>query len=637
MEQIRLEDPRHTKLVELVKNSFQLSYRYVQPRYQKWEEADQMDRSYVDVSAVDDKGKKLNPFDRTVYIPISRAIKDVIVTYFYNVMLGARPFIPIDGRGPEDVKPAKIQEIVLDYQMEMQNIHLVIYRFLNDLIRYGYSNIKVTYGRIWKWINRMQPVMRGFPFSHTEYERVQEQILSYEGPILNTGDVYRSFHDPRTTIGDIRAGQFMGWVMKRSYYYLKKLEGNPYFNLEYLRQISREDQFKDETSGGKTRWEALGMTDPENLVSEEALDKMNPTYTLRETAIELIPKKYGLSESNQPEIWWLTTLNNQLLIRADKMIFDHGTLPVVAAEYDYDGVSMFNQGFYESIKGLQDLLNWLYNSHIDNVRRAVNIRSIVDPEYVRIRDLLNSNPAQMVRLKKSLPLEMKDIKSVFMQLPVIDVTQGHLQDANLITDLMQRKAHTPDALQGIESEIKRTATEIAKTTSSGVNILQTLATIIWAQGMKPMAEMCVQNNQQLLSQRRFYRIIGDYAKDLIQVDPLYAGGSIPAIQAGPEDIQGLFDYPVRDVNLPIKPSDNAEIWVEVFQAAGNNPFISQQIDIWWIFKNMCESLGIKNIDDARLVQPGMMPLPNYQVMPDQQIAQQAQAGNIMPMPQPPIQ
>ncbi|MBW2411895.1 MAG: hypothetical protein JRF72_19035 [Deltaproteobacteria bacterium] len=356
---------------------------------------------------------------------------------------------------------------------------------------------------------------------------------------------------------------------------------------------------------------------------------MNPTYQLRELAIELIPSKFGLSESKQPEIWWLTTANNQLLLRAERMICDHQTLPVVAGEYDYDGYSLFNQGFYESIKGLQDLLNWLYNSHMDNVRRAVNIRSIVDPDYIRLRDMLKSNPAQVIRLKKSLADDNLNINQIFHQLPVVDVTQGHLNDAQGITELMQRKAHTPDALQGIETEVKRTATEIAKMTSSGVNILQTLATVIWAQAIKPMAEMCVQNNQQLLSQRRYYRIIGDYAKDLIQPDPMYAGGRIPAVAAGPEDIQGNFDFPIRDVNLPIKPSDNAQIWAEVFDRASTNPLISQRIDVFWIFKQLCDSLGVKNIDDARIDQ--MAAGMNFQVMPDQAIQAQAQAGNIVPM------
>lgn len=628
MEPIRFEDPRHKKIVQLVKDSFQLSYKYVEPRYKKWEEADQMDRSYIDPSAVDEKGKKLNPFDRTVFVPMSRAIKDTILTYFHNVFLGNRPFIPIDGRGPEDVKPAKMQEIILDYQLEQQNIHLLFFTFINDILKYGFGNVKTTYGRVWKWISRMQPIVRNFPFNHTEYERAKEQILTYEGPILATGDAYRSFHDPRVPVGHIRTGQFMGWVLKRSLFYLKKMEGNPYFNLEYLRQIGKEEIFKDDMSGGRSRWESLGLTDPENTVTEEHLDKMNPSYTLREIAIELVPRKYGLSESNRPEIWWLTTANNQLLIRADQMIFDHQSLPAVAGEYDHDGYSLFTPGFYESIKGLQDLLNWIYNSHIDNVRRAVNIRSVVDPEYIRIRDILNSNPAQVIRMRKSLPEEVRSIDAIFKQLPVVDVTRGHLQDAQLIGDLMQRQAHTPDTLQGIESEVKRTATEISKLASSGVNILQTLATVIWAQAIKPLAEMCVQNNQQLLSQRRYYRIIGDYAKDLIKADPLYAGGQIPAIQAGPEDIQGNFDFPIRDVNLPIKPSDNAEVWADVFKAASSNIIIAQRIDIFWIFKQMCESLGIKNIDDARIDQ---MQLPRFNVMPDQQIENRVQAGDLVPM------
>ena len=310
------------------------------------------------------------------------------------------------------------------------------------------------------------------------------------------------------------------------------------------------------------------------------------------------------------------------------MICDHQTLPTIAGEYDYDGYSLFNPGFYESIKGFDNLLNWLYNSHIDNVRRAVNIRSIVDPEYIRIRDLLKSNPAQVIRMKKSLADERLNINQIFQQLPVTDVTQSHLNDANMITELMQRKAHTPDALQGVETEVKRTATEIAKMTSSGVNILQTLATVVWAQAIKPLAEMCVQNNQQLLSQRRYYRIIGDYAKDLIQPAIEFPGS--PAVLAGPEDIQGNFDYPVRDVNLPLKPSDNAQVWADVFQASISNPLITQRIDIFWVFKQLCESMGIKNIDDARIDQLGAANV-NFNILPDQQIQDQAQAGNMIPI------
>jgi hypothetical protein len=115
-------------------------------------------------------------------------------------------------------------------------------------------------------------------------------------------------------------------------------------------------------------------------------------------------------------------------------------------------------------------------------------------------------------------------------------------------------------------------------------------------------------------------------KELIETRQEYLGG--PAVLAGPEEIQGIFDFPVRDVNLPTKPSENAQVWADVFTAAASNPLITQRIDLFWIFKQLTESLGIKNIDDARIDQMNT----NFQVTPDEQILDQAQRGNVVPMP-----
>ena len=89
---------------------------------------------------------------------------------------------------------------------------------------------------------------------------------------------------------------------------------------------------------------------------------------------------------------------------------------------------------------------------------------------------------------------------------------------------------------------------------------------------------------------------------------------------------------MRDVNLPLKPSENAQVWADVFEASVKNPLITQRIDIFWIFKQLCESMGIKNIDDARIDQMAAANM-NFQVTPDEQIMNQAQAGNIVPMGQ----
>ena len=135
MEQIRPEDRRHKKIIQLVQDCFELSHDSVSKRYDKWEKVDQMDRCFIDTGEKDAKGKKKNPFDRQVYIPISRAVKDVLLTYYFQVFFGKRPYFQIDGRGPEDVAPAKRMEVVVDYQCERQRFTLVGYNFLNDVIK----------------------------------------------------------------------------------------------------------------------------------------------------------------------------------------------------------------------------------------------------------------------------------------------------------------------------------------------------------------------------------------------------------------------------------------------------------------------------------------------------------------------
>jgi hypothetical protein len=642
LNQIRKEDRRHQKLVQLVQDCFQMSYDAVSQRYSKWEKADQMDRSYVDVGETDSKGKKKNPFDRTVFIPISRAIKDVLLTYYYQVFFGKRPYFQLDGRGPEDVTPAKRMEIVLDYQCERQRFSLIGYNFLNDILKYGYGNIKALFAREFKNTFRTVGQSQVFPFPHKTYERQPTQVLSYEGPHFLCSDPYMTFHDPRVPTSQLQSGQYVGWAYQRSGYYLKKMhQQGVYFNIEYLNTVGKETKLEQVQFGGNERWRTMGLGDQDLAHLQTGMpDKANPMYVIREIVIEIIPQKYGVSESRRPEKWIIATVNNQLLIRCERMPYDHDMFPNVAAEYDYDGYSLYNPGFYEGVEGLQDLLNWLYNSHIDNVRRFLNDQIVFDPSAVEVKDLLSPHPAKLIRLKKKLYEQNIPISSVIQQLQVSDVTQSHLKDADLISDLIQRKAHAPDNMQGVETTIKRTATEIAKMNTASSTILQTQGQVIYSQAMVPLAEMLVMLNQQLLSEPRYYRIIGDYSKEIIQPDPRFMGGD--AIFVGPEEIQGYFDFPVQDGTLPMRAQDNVQNWIQILELAQQIPTLGQRLDLWWVFKQAAQGMGVKNIEDAEIQMPGMVPgipggIPpvanvNAQVLPDEQIANMAQAGNVIPLP-----
>lgn len=616
---IEYSDPKHAKVVEFADRCFKASYDVISQRHKGWEKADKMDRSFIDVTETDEKGKKKNPFERQVYIPHSRACKDTIKVYWVSTIAGKRPVIRLHGRGPEDVKPAKLNEIVLDYQAERQRLLLVIDTFINDILKYGIGSIKDTYGREWGTTFQTQSRMQYFPYPHETKSRVEKRFIKYEGPIFDNNDPYSYYPDPRYPHSKAGQSQFVGFEYDRSKYYLiRKQREGVYFNIDQLFRINPSGtgtQSGDGSAGKTARNSIRGVS---SGGTENNLDQTNPHYNVKELWAEASPKDLGIGDSTYPRQWVIAVADDKVLIRLEENQYAHGEKPEVRAEFDRDGYSAFNLSYYEGVEGLQDLLNFLYNSHMDNITGYLNNMMVVDPEFINMADLLRPGPRRLVRLNKSLVDTNFHISQVLHQLQLGDVTKGHIRDASAIMDLMQRQSHTPDALQGMETEIKRTATEIAKVSNAGGNHLSHGAMMIYAQAMVPLAEHAVLNNQKFLSEERYYRIAGDYARELIQGDPRYTGGK--GIMIGPDELQGLFDFPIDDGRLPMRPEENAEIWMRMLETVGKIPPLQQQIEVFAIFREFVRSMGVKNIDDFRI---------KANVVPDEQIERMEQSGDIV--------
>jgi hypothetical protein len=156
-------------------------------------------------------------------------------------------------------------------------------------------------------------------------------------------------------------------------------------------------------------------------------------------------------------------------------------------------------------------------------------------------------------------------------------------------------------------------------TAGGSNILGTWATLLYAQALIPLAEMAVMNNQQFLSEERFYRIVGDYAK-YVQTEPDPRAPGMAGAMIGPNDIQGFFDFPIDDGRLPVRATDNAKVWSQVFKIIATTPPIQGEIDVFAVFKELAQSMGVKNIDQFRL---------RAKVLPDEAVARAEEAGDIV--------
>ena len=93
----------------------------------------------------------------------------------------------------------------------------------------------------------------------------------------------------------------------------------------------------------------------------------------------------------------------------------------------------------------------------------------------------------------------------------------------------------------------------------------------------------------------------------------------------PEDIQGFFDFVPVDGTLPIDRMAQANLWKELMGGLRMMPpQIAQEYDWTRIFAWVAQLAGLKNISQFKV-----------QVVPDAQLQQQAQQGNVIPMPQRP--
>jgi len=201
-----------------------------------------------------------------------------------------------------------------------------------------------------------------------------------------------------------------------------------------------------------------------------------------------------------------------------------------------------------------------------------------------------------------------DVRSVIQQLPVADVTGRHLQDAEVIGQLIQRMTGVTDNVMGmINPGGRKTATEVRTSSSFSVNRMKTLAEFYSAGGFGDFAQMLVQQTQALISQERYYRVTGDRADDQ----------SAQTVLVRPEEIQGFYDFVPVDGTLPIDRFALANLWREMLVSFSRVPGVMEGYNIPAIFGWIAQLAGMKNIKQFRM-----------QAVPDGMLQQQVQAGNV---------
>ncbi len=623
---LRPASQEHQRLLKEVYTRALESSREMSKRYDSWRKVDKTLTAYVKLDNTEEHIKSVD--DRkpvSIVVPYSYATLETILTYFVTAFL-ENPIFKYEGSGPEDIVGAILLEKVIEQQTIQFKTALALHTMFRDSLSYGMGVVTPTWDRKWGWKAVVQD--QGFmsalfgKFMNTGKVRGREETILFEGNRLKNIDPYSYLPDPNVPIHEVQQGEFVGWIEQTNYMKLIELEKNDsdIFNVKYLKGIgsggrsqfnkTKSDSGRSERYGNNSAYGSDMATNP--------IDVVWMYWTL-------IPKDQKLGSSEYPEKWLLGLAADKVLICAKPLSLNHNMYPVAVCAPDFDGYSATPVSRLELMYGMQEALDWLFNSHVSNVRKAINDMLIVDPSLINMADLEDPKPGKLIRMRRSA--WGRGVENAVKQLAVNDVTRTHIQDAASIIEYMQRTSAATDSVSGMirKSGERVTAQESKSTTQNALSRLTKSAKIASLQAMQDIGYMFAVHTQQLMSKDTYVKASGTWAEVLRK-----EYGEQSRLHVTPFDLIVDYDVVVKDGSTAV--GGDTEGWIEIFRIMSQQPQMYTNFDMVRIFKHIARIMGAKDINEF-ILQQGPVPPVQMSVNSTQNIEKGVQQGNMVPIEQ----
>jgi hypothetical protein len=607
------ESTLHATVLNYLLRRLTDSERSMSKFHGRWRTNEIRNQAWLDLKKYDKIMKEANETGRPpkavdIAIPYSFATLSTISTYLLQVFAGRRPNLHVGSYGPE-MENAMRMEIVLQYQCDHNRIIKEWWKWFNDMGLYGVGimiNRWVT-ERAMRTTETYRPVMDmqtgGFA---PEQFREQLDTIVYEGNKIFTQDPFMFYPDPRVPMCEVgEKGEFIFWRTFEGKHLLKRQE-----NQGLLKWIDHAASTIGHSTTGQlmSARSLLSGGDPHaggpwdwQMVSGTG------NYQVDTCSIDIVPRELGIGHSERVEKWIFSILNKHQIVQAEMQMDDHGQHPVAIAEPYGMGYSFGAAGMSDYIGPLQDSMSWFLNSHMENVRTAINNMLVVNPNLVEMQDVRRPGPGKIIRLKKAALVP--DVRQAIQQLPVMDITRGHIDSMQKFFDIGQKVSAVSENLLGLQdSGGRKTATEVRTSSEAAASRLAAIARVVSAQGMTTLTNQMSLNTQQWMSMDFYVRVVGE------------DGRAYPVtIQRG--EVAGDYYYPINDGTLPLDKIAMLDVWKEIMMGVAQDPELRQLFSLPKIFEFVAELGGAKNVKSFRLqpTDPGV-------------IEQQAQQGNMAPIP-----
>lgn len=608
----RLQDVDfHCKVKDYLLDRIKYSEQEMAKLKPRWKVNEKKYQAYVSLNNFESELKRISdgggtPKALTIVVPYTFATISTIVTYLIHTYAGRKPMFQVGSNKSETSQSARMMELKLQYDAEHTRVIKHMFQFLLDGQQYGVGILRCQ----WKQEKKIRTVWKSTtPMGGAQAQMLKsrEQAITFEGNEIASIDPYMFLPDPRVPMADVnKKGEFVFWKDYVGKHLLKTYEQQGLIfavdQIPNTAPVGYGKAVQDLESDRSLRANGGGMPAIDNRASKM---QVNSYIEVVQGSVTIIPAELGLGDSEWPEKWLFTIANRERIIQAQPLALDHDMHPIVVSEPYTMGYSFGHLGISDYLNPMQDTMSWMVNSHIQNVRTALNNMFVYDPSRIEAQDLKDPEPGKLIRAKKAA--YGSDVKQAIYQFPVQDVTRGHIADFQTFMKIGDTMSSVTDNLRGLQdSGGRKTATEVRTSGEAAASRLAAMARLISAQAITDLTEQMSMNNQQNLSDEFYIEVVGQ-------------DGLKNPIRIGPQMLTGDFQYPVNDGTLPLDRVALLDVWKEIFMGVAQDPQLRQNFDMMHMFEFIAQLGGAQNIERFQI-----------KAAPDDQVAAAAQAGNMIP-------
>jgi hypothetical protein len=581
-------------VVELCKTHLRQSVHAISSNYLKWDHNDMVYRGYK-LNDKNDQVAEQKKEPHKIIVPITYAQIQTAVAFLIAQFSARARFYELVPFGSEDTRAVEALEADLDYQLRRNNFHSVLANFCLDTLKYGIGILKVDWRQEYSSYRVSKPAKPsgfssmlgkvGIKMPQQNEESV-ERILSYEGSKIYNVSPYCFYPDPTINIARFQEGQFVAHDEDRSKAFLETYEGNFYYGTKKVPGFIPSDDLRNWTRRTGSAYLQQGAP-----ISERGEGSKQIVVT--ECQILLNPKQIkekfdmDIGDEDRPVKFIAVIANNQKLIKFERLGYLHDQFTYVVAESSPDHTAFINGGLSDTIDELQQLITFLLNSHVTNVKKIIQNRLVVDPQKVDLDDIRNN--AMLIKLKQSnLPIDR-----VLYQLQMQDVTSHHIGDLEHIFKLVQLVSGISENALGQYTTGRRSATEARSVQQGAASRSKLLANHLWSTGLEPLGKMLLSNTRQGRSRAVYSAIVGPELEAQAPYDT--------TILVGEEQISGGYDFAPFDATLPSEKQAQAAVLKELLEPMISNPQLGMmlQLDPVKLLHRVAQLLGIKDLGDLK--------------------------------------